>query len=99
MAADFATDLAFAGPAALARLVRAREVTARELVELFAWNPARTAGGSSGGSAAAVAAGLVAAATASDGDGSIRIPAAGCALVGNEAHARPWNHPLSWPRR
>lgn len=43
MAADLATDLAFAGPAALARLVRAREVTARELVELFAWNPARTA--------------------------------------------------------
>lgn len=27
MAADLAADLAFAGPAALARLVRAREVT------------------------------------------------------------------------
>lgn len=35
MAADLAADLAFAGPAALARLVRAREVTPRELVELF----------------------------------------------------------------
>ncbi len=46
------------------------------------WDPRRTPGGSSGGSAAAVAAGLVAAATASDGAGSIRIPAACCGLVG-----------------
>ena len=46
------------------------------------WNLDRTPGGSSGGSAAAVAAGLVAAATASDGAGSIRIPAACCGLVG-----------------
>ena len=46
------------------------------------WNPAHTSGGSSGGSATAVAAGMVAAATASDGGGSIRIPAACCALVG-----------------
>jgi amidase len=46
------------------------------------WDPARTTGGSSGGSAAAVAAGLVATATASDGGGSIRIPAAACGLVG-----------------
>ena len=46
------------------------------------WNTDRSVGGSSGGSAAAVAAGMVAAATASDGQGSIRIPAANCGLVG-----------------
>jgi amidase len=46
------------------------------------WDTSRSPGGSSGGSAAAVAAGLVAAATASDGAGSIRIPAANCGLFG-----------------
>ena len=46
------------------------------------WNSDRSPGGSSGGSAAAVAAGLCPAATASDGMGSIRIPAAHCGLVG-----------------
>ena len=46
------------------------------------WDPERTTGGSSGGSGAAVAAGLCSAAHASDGAGSIRIPAANCGLVG-----------------
>jgi amidase len=46
------------------------------------WDLTRTPGGSSGGSAAAVSAGLTAAATGSDGGGSIRIPAAACGLVG-----------------
>jgi amidase len=46
------------------------------------WRTDRTAGGSSGGSGAAVAAGLVGGATASDGAGSIRIPAASCGLFG-----------------
>ncbi len=46
------------------------------------WNTDHSPGGSSGGSAAAVAAGLCAAATASDGAGSIRIPASNCGLVG-----------------
>ena len=46
------------------------------------WDPSRTAGGSSGGSAAAVAGGLVTMAGASDGGGSIRIPASFSGLFG-----------------
>lgn len=46
------------------------------------WDESRTPGGSSGGSAAVVAAGVVPVAGASDGGGSIRIPAACCGLVG-----------------
>ena len=45
-------------------------------------NLGHTTGGSSGGSAALVAAGAVGIASASDGAGSIRIPAACCGLVG-----------------
>jgi Asp-tRNA(Asn)/Glu-tRNA(Gln) amidotransferase A subunit family amidase len=58
------------------------------------WGEAFSPGGSSGGSAAALAAGAVLVATATDGGGSIRIPASLCGLVG----IKPTNGMIGrWP--
>ncbi len=58
--------------------------TANELfgVTRNPWSLDHSPGGSSGGSAAAMSSGMVPLATATDGGGSIRIPAAFCGLVG-----------------
>jgi aspartyl-tRNA(Asn)/glutamyl-tRNA(Gln) amidotransferase subunit A len=62
-----------------------------------AWNPDRTPGGSSGGSAAAVADGMLPIATASDGGGSTRIPAAFSGLVGMKPSHGRIPHPTADP--
>ncbi len=50
--------------------------------------PGHTPGGSSGGAAVLVARGLLPAAHASDGGGSIRVPAAACGIVGFKPSSR-----------
>ena len=86
--ADFVAALRAAG-AIVIGITRTPELAAWPFTETAQggitrnpWDLQRTSGGSSGGPATAVAAALVPASTASDGAGSIRIPAACCGLFG-----------------
>ena len=65
------------------------------------WNPERTPGCSSGGSSAAIASGMVPLTTASDGGGSIRIPACYTGSFGlkpsqGRIPTKPWFGELDW---
>lgn len=67
-------------------------------LSLNPWDTSRTPMGSSGGSSVAVATGVVPAAHATDGGGSIRMPASACGIVGFKAsRGRVSNAPFPTP--